>query len=461
MRAVSDKKHIGRAVQNAIYLGVLQHIVRHDLKQCGGLCKAAEHLFIRSVESQFIELKKKGVTVRAWLFANLEVASLLLPREHLTAIRDCDGNWKNAARQIRIVSEANGLGGTIFSFAKNLLAGEAFRQTLTEKLIVVVAAEFDEESLVEMRASLQFILSHMEVVKGKRDKRVVALQAFGLETNIFVSEPKAESEQRISHEIKMATLGRTGGIIPFKHETMSFTGLANYTPDKPHKVLCLLIAGRLMIESRGLDDSKTSCLSFKFSSKFQQPSPILVYLPIDYRKKSRQVPPHLVKDNIAARLFANSLLDKVEIKTLDDVIDALVPVQDALYALDPSFRWEIRFMQDTAPRALLMRLERDVLAMLPTAEAHKTVGSVIMELQRYRLENPFMLSQTASDKLSVVEETLNKVSLNRPPSLAKLNSEPFYQKFLDRLKEFITVEVVTKTNGKNTATVQLTGILII
>ena len=153
LRAVFDARCLGKLGQQTCYIEVMRHIARNSLHDAvRGLLNVAKSLFDRALSNQYGAQRKKGVSVRAWLEANVDLGSLLMPSEDIQAVLSAEGDWKSVARPIRRLHELRATGEAIFSFAKAMPAGEAFRVILTNGIAELAADNFSVESTTKLRA---------------------------------------------------------------------------------------------------------------------------------------------------------------------------------------------------------------------------------------------------------------------------------------------------------------------
>ena len=278
----------------------------------------------------------------------------------------------------------------VFDFAKTMLVGEALRSSLKGLLANVVDSDFSDDSLAQLRQACADKVHQTGSSRALRSRRLLTHESIGVECTVEVSDAIMECEALIAHEVKLACLGKPDGL-----------------PLMPHESYC-----------------------FGMSEKFDTATP-------------HKAPQSFLMGHVAARQMAQALLDRAQPKCLDDVIAVLCPVADALFAMDPSFRWEMKFMTETAPSALEAYVERQLLGRLPTDDTSVTLQGYLLEVVQFQRDDAFVFSQTSSDKVDGVREVVQGMLNGTSPNAAVLaTSGKFYEDLLQGLKFFVRVELV-------------------
>ena len=284
------------------------------------------------------------------------------------------------------------LANLCLALLKICLYGEALRASLKGQLASVVETNFSADSLAKLRQACAERVKQAGSSKAIRARRLLTHESFGFECTVEVSDASMECEALIAHEIKLASLGKPDGLPLLMHEIYCFGLSEAFDPETPHKV-----------------------------------------------------PQSLLESHRAARQMAQTLLDRAEPKSLDDVEAVLSPVADALFAMDPSFRWEMKFISEVAPSALEAFVERQLLDRMPTEDKSVALQEFLLEVIQFQKDDPFVFSQTSTDKVECAKEVVHGMMGGTPPNAAALAATgKFYEDFLQGLKYFVRVELPGK-----------------
>ena len=69
-----DAKHLGGKKQHTLYVEVMRHVIRtKGVEKCAGFLDVCRNLFDVALGNYYTAQRKKGVDLRSWLQANMDI----------------------------------------------------------------------------------------------------------------------------------------------------------------------------------------------------------------------------------------------------------------------------------------------------------------------------------------------------------------------------------------------------
>jgi hypothetical protein len=230
---------------------VMKYIVRTDSSDHHRrVLEQAVPLFDIPLMRQYQKLKRVGVSVEQWIDSEFDLACLIMSKADILAVKTARGKWDQVAAQIRRLTEATRTGLAVFAFARDLIAKEAFLQSIGSLLKDVIDEDFAEDAVRKWSAACieKDAVFQKKKVKSKTTDVLTLFQ----EPLQFENESVlATSQLKYALAMREKAIGRPGGLPMSALEELIFGHIAIPPGDCkiPQSVLKPALAARSVLKT--------------------------------------------------------------------------------------------------------------------------------------------------------------------------------------------------------------------
>ena len=385
LKTIAATPQLGKVNIDSIFIEVLKLLVRIDkVEEFKTEIKACSYLFDSALASQYMRLKKAGVSQQTWLLSHRSLARIIIDADDLEQLAGFEGNWVDVGQVLQRVAKSSELGAALFGFALLVLSSELFRKKVDGFLQKVIEKNFSEKAVQEYLNKCDEACEEFQPEMGVATKRKVMLAMFNYSFEVTVVTPMIECELRLWAAMKNQLVGRKGGLPPLKYEQILLGKIATQP--------ALKVSGPLFVEM------------------------------------------------LASRTTAMELLADERLQCFEDMKRALAQAESTLLSLDRSWKVDADFLNTCAEGALDEICKQKLLDTLPAEGVEVSIGNAEAEAQALRASDLGQWSSNAMQgTMDLFVEVLDKFKRGNAPD-DRLGEDFWWQRVLERMSFFMVVK---------------------
>jgi len=133
------------------------------------------------------------VQVHTWVETHLDLASIILPKDDLTAVAAARSNWKQVAPQIARLTSASKLGAAVFGVVAGIVNSTAFGHDIKDIVDELLLTQMAAEDIASMKSKCEVVVDQFKQAGILTGKRSITLDLAGLEFTVVVMDPSQDT----------------------------------------------------------------------------------------------------------------------------------------------------------------------------------------------------------------------------------------------------------------------------